>query len=52
MAIERYDLDLGIETLDLDSTMALLALQDLWSARARLRARWLARRASAPQVLS
>lgn len=52
MAIERFDLELGIETLDLESTMALLALQDLWSARARLRARWMLRRASVSLVLS
>jgi hypothetical protein len=43
--IERYDLDLGIEDLDLESTIALVALTDLWTARRRLRERWMARRA-------
>lgn len=45
MAIERYDLEVGIEGLDLESTLALVALTDLWAARARLRQRWLLRRA-------
>lgn len=38
--IERFDLELGIEGLDLESTMALIELQGLWSARRRLRERW------------
>lgn len=44
MFIERYDLDNGIEHLDQESVLALLELQDLWSARRRLRERWMARR--------
>lgn len=41
----RFDLDVGIEFLDLDSTIALLTLSDLWRARAWLRSLWLMRAA-------
>ena len=43
--LQRFDLDVGIEQIDLDSTLALTALTDCWRARARLRARWLMRNA-------
>jgi len=39
----RYDLALGIEGLNLDSTLALVAMTDSWAARARLRQRWIDR---------
>lgn len=44
MLIERYDLELGIEGLDIDSTLALLETTDLQSARRRLRERWMVRK--------
>lgn len=43
MEATRYDLDNGIETLDLESVMELTKLADHWNARARLRARWASR---------
>ncbi len=39
----RFDLTNGIEHLDLDSTISLMNLTDCWSARARLRQRWIDR---------
>lgn len=44
--IHRYDCcSADFERLDIDSTMALVELQQLWTARARLRGRWIIRRA-------
>lgn len=41
---ERYDLDLGIEHLDLESTLGLIHLAATWQARARMRQRWIDRK--------
>lgn len=39
----RYDLTNGIENLDWESVEGLINLTDCWSARARLRQRWMDR---------
>lgn len=41
--IERYDLECGIEGLDVESVLALLEQTDCWRRRASLRARWILR---------
>jgi len=43
MTTERFDLDLPYTDLDMESTLALADLVAMWSARARLRQRWIDR---------